>query len=301
VSRSTLSLRLSLDPVSLLQACKGHDVYNGLQRRVGDGNRVLLCDVRPLLQWKRHRIRDAELIGLTKQGTLTALDSDGGFSPFVPKGQLIIVLVDEDTTTEEGGTKLQREVAKQLRAACMDLKVFLLDGGMELFQKTYPFLCVGQDVAEEEAKNAEKLWPAELIPGQLYLGTTANANDTRQMERLGIKFILNLDEAGLDHLLVECVHLPHAAESEYDPDVRIPVLEGLAAIEERAGKEQAVLISCMHGTSIGPAVAIAQIMATRRMPHLQAMAYVIKRKRDASPHAGAYSQLQELQTQLGLR
>ena len=42
-------------------------------------------------------------------------------------------------------------------------------------------------------------------------------------------------------------------------------------------------------------------MKALRLPHLQAMAHVIKRKRDAAPHSGAYVQLQELQGELGIR
>ena len=67
-----------------------HDVYNGLQRRAGDGSRVVILDVRPLAEFKKSHIRDAELLGLTKQGQLTVFDADdGSFTPFVPKGQLI--------------------------------------------------------------------------------------------------------------------------------------------------------------------------------------------------------------------
>ena len=93
---------------------------------------------------------------------------------------------------------------------------------------------------------------------------------------------------------VPCVHLP----TEDNPEVRIPLLEGLAAIDQQKG---AVLICCRNGTSLGPALAIAHIMATKRLPQLQATMYVIKRKRDASPHAGAFVQLQELEGQMGLK
>ena len=77
------------------------------------------------------------------------------------------------------------------------------------------------------------------------------------------------------------------------------MLEGLAAIAE-AG-DGAVLVVCKDGVSLGPALAVAHVMATCRIAHMQALTYVIKRKRDAAPHAGAYVQLQELQTELGLR
>lgn len=59
-----------------------------------------------------------------------------------------------------------------------------------------------------------------------------------------------------------------------------------------------VLICSPNGISRGPALAIAQVMSMKRLPHLSALAYVMKRKRDISPHAGAYTQLQELEQEI---
>lgn len=281
-----------------LKACKVADVFNGLQRRVGDGSRMLSLDVRNLDNWKQFRIRDSELIGLSQTGREVTRfsETDDAFTPFICKGSVIVILVDETSTLDSGGSPIQREVARLIRTTSPDVKVFMLDGGFSLFAKTYPFMCVGETVGPEDATLASMLWPAEVLPQRLYLGTTTLATCKRQLEALGITAIILLDDCEPPDDLggVELVHLP----TEDNPEVRIPLLEGLAALEEHPGP---ILVACMHGTSLGPALAIAHVMSVKKLPHLQAMAYVMKRKRDVAPHAGAYTQLQELQSQLGLR
>jgi len=70
---------------------------------------MLCLDVRDQKSWEQRRIRDSELIGLS--GREVTQFSDGAFTPFVCKGKVIVVLIDEASTPESGGSPIQREVS----------------------------------------------------------------------------------------------------------------------------------------------------------------------------------------------
>ena len=55
---------------------------------------------------------------------------------------------------------------------------------------------------------------------------------------------------------------------------------------------------CDNGTSVGAALAVACVMVEVGLPHLQALAFVMKRKRNISPTGCTYVQLQELELEL---
>merc|ERR1712100_392529 len=113
---------------------------------------------------------------------------------------------------------------------------------------------------------------------------------------LGITHVINLDEAMIeskeDESMQDIVkHWPTANE----PTQRIPLEEGLNSIAEAHAQGGIVMLCCGDAKSLSPSLAIAYIMSSLNLPHLQALAYVMKQKRDISPHAGAFTQLQELE------
>merc|ERR1711977_667327 len=250
---------------------------------------------RPTEQWMSHRIRDSECLlppGVFKGMCL--LGAEGEAVPYKFSGDILAVLIDDNSTKASGASAALQDAAGQLREGGAN-KVFYLDGGFQAFNGVYPYQCFGDDSSSEDQAEMMQTWPAEVIPGRLYLGTIENAKSQHQREALGLSLVVNL---GNEHGDTDCGATPvkHFPTSP-DPDVRVPLHEGLAAIEEVEGP---VLVCCGDGIVLSPALAVAQVMMALRMPHMRALAYVMKRKRNAAPHKTAFMQLQELQDALGL-
>jgi len=172
------------------------------------------------------------------------------------------------------------------------LQVFGLSGGFDLFKQHYPFLCVGQDSTSAEIDAAGMLWPSEIIPRRLYIGSLANADNAGQCTGLSVETVLDLSQQGAT-VMAPTSH-DHFPVGE-DQELRLPILEALDAINATTGP---VLCICENGITRSPAIAIAFAMASKNLPHLSALAFVMKRKRNIAPNAISYVQLQELEQEL---
>jgi len=215
---------------------------------------------------------------------------DGSLNTFVCTGNTICIVYDQASSKESGVSQHLQECVQMLHSAQAQ-KVFVMSGGYTDFQKRFPFLCLTSQSTAEEIGAARLPWPCEIAPGRLYLGSTANAAAS-QCDSLSIGTVIDLSESGAKVMAPAAhVHLPVPP----DPEARIPILEALAALNDADG---AVLVCCEDGVTQSPAVAIAHIMSSTKLQHLQALTFVMKRKRDIHPSAMAYVQLQELEAEL---
>jgi len=167
-------------------------------------------------------------------------------------------------------------------------QVFAMSGGYTEFAQRYPFMCCGEQISVQH--DQAQVWPAEIIPGRLYLSAVADVNATVRTA-IGVEpgHVIYVGPKDAD-IGVQHIHL----KAEQTQESYMPLLEGLEAFTQMSG---AILLCCEDGISQSATVAVAAVMMQNQVTHMQALAYVMKRKRNVAPMNNNF-QFQELEKQL---
>eukprot|EP00124_Ichthyophonus_hoferi_P002039 Ihof_evm11s125 gene=Ihof_evmTU11s125 len=110
------------------------------------------------------------------------------------------------------------------------------------------------------------LHPSEIIPGFLFLGSYKNAQDIFELNKLGIKRILNVtdecieSESSDEQLNNEIVYLNIPLRDDYSQDILDILDEVVDWLKEAETKNEPTLVHCMMGASRSASMVIAYVM-----------------------------------------
>jgi len=179
--------------MSNIQLCEPTELYNILNQTdlkglpcVSDRTYLLLLDVREYSAYEeshivtaRHSIRDS---------------AGGDFQiPADAEVETKHHCVVYDSCTESLSDK-ESDVyccAKMLSELTCRKPIMILSGGYEKFSALYPLLKSFQIIFSPRELQGLKLYPLEVVPGTVYMGTASQANDPELMKRLAVKCLVN--------------------------------------------------------------------------------------------------------------
>ena len=155
----------------------------------------------------------------------------------------------------------------------------------------YSFL-FGRSVSELAA------YPNEILPGSLFLGSKASANETaiRDLRLTHVLSLLDRDmapPAQVVHKLCQCV------DADYQ-DLHFVMLEALPFVADAVATGGRVLVHCDKGASRSASVVLAYLMHARGLDLAEALVTVQQQRSCVQPNASFLAQLRERRWELSL-
>ena len=169
--------------------------------------------------------------------------------------------------------------------------------GHDAFREAYPFL-----VTPSLKPGSVKAYPAELVPGALYLGGWEHAAAGDRLAELGITSLYTLHNAPDTLPTPACVrtHVRAQVADVESADISAHFGPAYDLIEATRAAGGATLVHCGAGASRSAAVAIAYLMRKYRMPADKARAHAVARRSAVNPNTGFWRALCALEAGLGL-
>lgn len=176
-----------------IQLCEPTELYNILNQTdlkgdpcVSDRTYLLLLDVRDYGAYEESHI-------VTARHSLR--DSPGGdfLIPADAEVETKHHCVVYDSCTDSLADK-ESDVyccAKMLSELTCKKPIMILNGGYERLSALYPFLKSFQIIFSPRELQSLTLFPLEVVPGTVYMGTAAQANNKELMKRLAVKCLVN--------------------------------------------------------------------------------------------------------------
>ncbi|KAK9821954.1 hypothetical protein WJX81_002268 [Elliptochloris bilobata] len=146
---------------------------------------------------------------------------------------------------------------------------------------------------QQAAGPQESVYPTEVLPGFLFLGSYDNASRTEVLKTLGITHVLNTVPA--------CPELYKNSFSYHTVRATPPDYQECFAFLDQVEREQGklrVLVHCMTGVSKSPAVVIAYIMKLRQWRLSESYKWVKDKRPTISLSAEEAQRLQALEVSL---
>ena len=199
----------------------------------------------------------------------------------------------------------------------------MLSGGLRNFQTSHPHLCEdhlmrGGIGAVQEAEDA---WlpelpsptdlcdtkdienhPATRVLPHLYLGNMRDASDLDVLERLGVRYVLNVTSKPPVYELSPGIHYKQleAADNSFQ-NLRQFFEEAFDFIDLARDNQSGVLVHCQAGISRSPTIAVAYLMKKYpAMAMADAYKFVKTRRSIISPNLNFMGQLWEFEQGLRL-
>jgi len=133
----------------------------------------------------------------------------------------------------------------------------------------------------------------------IYIGSAANAANSKALNDAGVKYILNVSERvrfrRMDGLQITMYHAPL---SDYGDTPLSSVLEECFAVINEARGQGNILVHCQGGVNRSPTIVIAYLMAQLNWSLKKAWDLVKERRSIASPHEKYMYQLIEFEKEL---
>ena len=203
-----------------------------------------------------------------------------------------VVVVHSGKAGRQQVAEVDALVAK-LRADNEATGVYTIAGGLGAFRARYPFLT---------ARRMRKTWPsfpAEVLPGLLYLGSREHAVDATRLGDLRVGTVLAADsEAPAVPGKTALVYRQAVDDASTDLRPLFDVARTTCAEAEDAG--MAVLVICATGTSVAATLVASVLMQRRRWPAQLALRYLVSRHPAAAPNAAFRDQLTAFEATLQL-
>lgn len=172
--------------------------------------------------------------------------------------------------------------------------IFLLDAPFLEFENRYPGLC--SSFAKPRAAHR---YPAELIPGHLYLGDWKHAEDSSALDQLNVGSLVTIHQRPQDLVVDKWRRQLKITQDDTDTDA---ILEHFAAafafIDAAKHARRASLIHCGAGISRSATLAIAFLMRHHQWNLKQALEHTQLRRPPARPNEGFMKALQMYEAQL---
>jgi dual specificity MAP kinase phosphatase len=199
----------------------------------------------------------------------------------------------------------------------------MLSGGLRLFQSSHPDLCEDHLMRGgfEAVRDADDAWlpdlpsptdlcdtkdienhPATRVLPHLYLGNMRDASDLEVLERLGVRYVLNVTSKPPVYELRPGIHYKQleAADNSFQ-NLRQFFEEAFDFIDLARDNNSGVLVHCQAGISRSPTIAVAYLM--KKYPSMamsDAYRFVKTRRSIISPNLNFMGQLYEFEQGLRL-
>lgn len=175
--------------------------------------------------------------------------------------------------------------------------VEVLQGGYEAFSALYPFHRTQQIIYMPKELDAIQTFPAEIIPGLLYLGNWHHGNIPYIQKELRVKAHINCceeketffsDEGQSNELM----HIAATDDTKPPYDLYEKFQAACDFINSHLQQSEVVLVFSQLGISRSATIVMAYLMAENKWSLQQAEKHVKKCRPQVCPHAGFLTQLQ---------
>ncbi|KAL4223112.1 Serine/threonine/tyrosine-interacting-like protein 1 [Mactra antiquata] len=269
-----------LEPTELYNMLQQATVYPNLS----DLNYLLLIDARNKNDYNESHVVTAKKAPRNKDGQV--------FVPFDAElecKQNVVVYdsntcnLNEMTDATDCGSLLWEMGSRN--------KVYILKGGYEEFSALYPFLRTQKIIFMPKELDEIKPYPAEIIPGFLYLGNWRQGNAPYVQKDLKIKAHINccVESETFFQAGSSLLHIQVDDSSEADLKTKFEL--ACKFIETKREKKQPVLVFSNLGISRSAAVVIAYMMYYRSWSADEAFSHVKQCCNYVQPNMAFMSQL----------
>ena len=316
---------------SLLQKKAKTIDANSLSVMIETAPSVLLVDCRPFIAYNVNHIRGAINVNCCdrfnrkrlQQGKAVLADlatTKEGKEMLKKKTWKEVVVYDESSDSLES-LPASHSIFIVLHALLEDgREPVMLSGGLRLFQMSHPHLCEdhlmrgGVEPVHDswlpdlpsptdmcDTKDIEN-HPATRVLPHLYLGNMRDASDLEALERLGVRYVLNVTSKPPVYELRPGIHYKQleAADNSFQ-NLRQFFEEAFDFIDLARDSNSGVLVHCQAGISRSPTIAVAYLM--KKYPSMamsDAYRFVKTRRSIISPNLNFMGQLWEFEQGLRL-
>jgi len=221
--------------------------------QLSDPNFLLLIDARTLKDYEHYHIPTAIRPKVKRDEQYQTLSMVLPFEPLIECKQNIVVYDGESTELTNHKDRPAVRVAKALSRAGAQVPVKVLHGGFQDFSANYPFMRSTKNCYTAREMDGFETYPIEILQGNLYLGTS------NQADRMAIRKNLKLDA------FVNFIEGAEEKTKEISEDVFQANATGLTLqdlkpiasfIDKHRLKGSRVLISCPSGRGMSAAMAM---------------------------------------------
>ncbi|XP_045731537.2 serine/threonine/tyrosine-interacting-like protein 1 isoform X6 [Mirounga angustirostris] len=204
---------------------------------------------------------------------------------------------DEEDNTEDGRHELVPGAAVECGRVLAHLThhpICILKGGYERFSAMYHFLRTQKIIWMPQELDAFQPYPAEIMPGKIYLGNFRQACDPKIQKDLKIKAHVNVSMETGPFFVDDSNKLLHI-KIEDSPEANIfPFLRHLCHfLEVHLRLGSVILVFSTLGISRSCAATLAFLMHWKEQTLKKSWAFVKKCKNNVHPNRGLVAQLSE--------
>ncbi|PIK50864.1 putative serine/threonine/tyrosine-interacting-like protein 1 [Apostichopus japonicus] len=277
--------------------CEPTELYNILQQQatvfpcLSDPNYLLLLDARQNNDYNESHIITSKKAPVSESGDfLLPYDAE------LECKQHVIVVDSNTSSLQEKGPALS--CAKLLADMGSRNPVKVLRGGYEEFSALYPFLRTHKIIYMPQELDKLEPYPVEVLPGRLYLGTTAQATRAHVRKDLKVKaIILNTTQTvETTELKADVQHI--SILDEDDVDIFSHFTGSCEFIGNHLKDSNPVLVSSDHGLSRSVALILAYLMNHYKWPLKEAYTHLQGCKKNIRPRRTFVQQLSKWEEEL---
>ncbi|CAB1343725.1 unnamed protein product [Coregonus sp. 'balchen'] len=176
----------------------------------------------------------------------------------------------------------------------------ILQGGFGAFHSLYPFLCTSRMVVLEPERYALTIYPSEILEGELYQGSAAQASDYHILENLNITHVVNATAECPDAFPSTLSYLRLRLSDDAQQDLVEALPQAARFIAGALSSEVGgrVLVHCSMGRSRSSALTLAFLMQHQRWTLLHAIRWLKERRACTAPNVNFLRQLLTYEEQL---
>ncbi|XP_065116599.1 serine/threonine/tyrosine-interacting-like protein 1 [Paramisgurnus dabryanus] len=276
--------------------CEATYLYNVLnqytrQSRLVESNYLCLIDARPAESFNFSHIITARNAKWDSEGKfIMPIDVE------IESMRHIIVYDSRTQSLLDSGPAI--DCADSLEKASR-FPIQILTGGYEKFSPVYPFLRTHKILYTIRELESMKLYPVEILPGQLYMGDYMQAMNPQILKDLKVKALVNIsDDGSLMFEKASCTVLQIRISDSAEGDLFISFQRICAFIDSHLSTASSVMIFSTYGISRCSAVAMAYLMHHLKYTLKEAWNHIKRCKANMRPNRGFVQQLSdwELQT-----
>ncbi|XP_064788660.1 serine/threonine/tyrosine-interacting-like protein 1 isoform X1 [Oncorhynchus masou masou] len=279
-------------------------VYNLLNAEAGhpalhDPNYILILDCRSAERYKQSHL-------VTARASVTVIHPDlGCLISCVQLQEFSIILLYAEEGHSPVGSLEARAVSPFLQRCFFQLSDLGMDpvillGGFAAFHTLYPFLCNSRMALLEPDRYALTIYPSEILEGELYQGSAAQASDYHILENLNITHVVNATAECPDAFpsTLSYLRLRLSDDAQQDLVEALPQAARFIAGALRSEVGGRVLVHCSMGRSRSSALTLAFLMQHQRWTLLHAIRWLKERRACTAPNVNFLRQLLTYEEQL---
>ncbi|EKX53889.1 hypothetical protein GUITHDRAFT_100853 [Guillardia theta CCMP2712] len=172
----------------------------------------------------------------------------------------------------------------------------LLDVPFDTVLEKYPGLCTTFGKPREPRR-----YPAEVIPGELYLGDWDHAKDETSLDHLNVRSVITIHQRPKDISFGSKRQHLRLQQDDVDTDGILQHIDASNNFIERAiSKKHATLVHCGAGISRSASLCVAYLIHRFKWPASRAVAHVVRCRKVARPNEGFMKALHDYQKKLGI-